>query len=44
MIYTLLAIVAVFLISGIVLSRHEDRIYRKRREELRRRKRRVFGK
>ena len=44
MIYTLLAIVAVFLISGIVLSRYEDRIYRKRREELRRRKRRVFGK
>ena len=44
MIYILLTIAAVFLISGIVLSRYEDHRYRKRREELRKRKRNVFGK
>ena len=44
MIYTLLAIVAVFLISGIVLMRYEDSRRRKSREELRRRKQSVFGK
>ena len=44
MIYTLLAIVAVFLISGIVLMRYEEHRQRKSREELRRRKQSVFGK